>query len=70
MSTRRQWYQKSLERKVQNKLFSVTEKAFYRNLEIRTNVETQETLDPKTKENYWRNVWSEPVAHDQCASWI
>lgn len=63
-------YKMCTQRKVQNNLFLKNEKLFYRNL---TKGNKQETNDPPQKDelkNFWSELWSKPVTHNETATWI
>ncbi|KAL0841160.1 hypothetical protein ABMA28_014906 [Loxostege sticticalis] len=61
-------YKKSQSRKQNNKLFSTNEKQFYRQFKQNTNVDQPPTAE--SLEEFWGNIWSNSVEHNQNAEWI
>ena len=62
-------YNESNDRKTQNQIFNSNEKKFYRSL---AGNEMSDIKPPSEEEitNFWSNLWSNPVEHDDNAPWI
>ncbi|KAG6445629.1 hypothetical protein O3G_MSEX004071 [Manduca sexta] len=76
LSSRRRRYLNCTQRKQQNAQFTHNERQFYKNLTLNTtnvqNTKTPPSTSPTQQElqEFWSNVWSKPLFHNEQAPWI
>ena len=63
-------YEDRCKQYTQNQMFRNNQKRFYESLEENGNKNPIDMPDPKEATQFWSNIWSEEVTHNEKASWM
>jgi hypothetical protein len=70
MGKRLKRYNKSLKRKDDNRKFNSNQKLFYQSLTKQESINISQPPQKQEVINFWENLWSNPVLHNNQCSWI